>query len=946
MDSDQWQVLRAAFATASDLGGAERERFLAGFRRDHPRLSEKLLDLLSNEQGETRLKEAVESAAADIGVATADDFWLSRTLGPWRVVERIATGGMGAVFLAERADREYTQRAAIKVMATQLLAPGAIARFRAERQILANLKHPYVAALLDGGATDDGLPYLVMEYIDGSPIDAYCRDNNLSLADRLDLFRKVCEAVDYAHRQLIVHRDLKPGNILIDRDGNPKLLDFGIAKLIDSSNFEQTVAQTRPGMTAMTPEYASPEQVRGEPISVASDVYALGVLLFKLLTGQSPYAGELTTPGSYERAIVESDPLKPSTVASKITDATGETTTPGPKDEKLRALLVGDLDNIILRSLQKEPERRYRSVADLSADIRRHQNHEPIETRSNDWWYRSSKFVRRHAARLAVTTLILIAGVAVVTFYTLRLAEERDRANLSAAEAEEVANFLTNLFEGASLHERAGNEVSAVDLLEVGRERIDSLQEQPELQARLMRVISGSSVSLGRYDVAIPMLERALELQESLQPFDGVAVSMVTHSLAEAHRQHGDLLKAEKYQRRTMDLAIQAFGEDHQNVAYLKMRLGVILLSLGRTEESLALKQQALEQMIALGNGDSTSALDARGNIVLALAQLGRHAESTELAGEVARQSVIIQGERHPNTIIRRSNYANGLRRLGRLQEALDILSDNIPLGVELWGEDHYHVAFMHGVRGATHRLAGNFAAAVSDYRTHQAIVRRITGEGNYRRGNAWQGLGVALVAAGQLDAGRDAFERALANAEQADGGAARTPYLHYLLGHTAFEAGDLVESQRQYDLALQGIDALKEMNRQTLNAGRLRTMTATGDFEAGSPLIESLLSVEDSMYYLSALRAVVEYYRALGQHADALVVGERIRKIVDASDQPIVWGTALALGEYGLALAACGRPDANDVLNTAIGVLEPLIGADDPRVRRLINVAASEPQC
>lgn len=946
MDSDQWQVLRAAFATASELDGAERETYLATFRRDHPQLSGPLLDLLTGGEGDTRLRDAVASAAADVGESTADDFWLNRSVGPWRIVERIAGGGMGAVFLAERADSEYTQRAAIKVMATQLLAPGAIARFKAERQILANLKHPYVAALLDGGATDDGLPYLVMEYIDGAPIDAYCRDQKLNLDDRLTLFRKVCEAVDYAHRQLIVHRDLKPGNILIDRDGNPKLLDFGIAKLIDSRNFEQTVAETRPGVLVMTPEYASPEQVRGEPVSVASDVYALGVLLFKLLTGQSPYAGDMTTPGSFERAVVETDPRKPSTAVSESSGSAAEPASTGPSDEKLRALLAGDLDIIILRALQKAPERRYRTVADLSEDIGRHQSHVPIEARADDWWYRSGKFVRRHAARLAVAALILTAGVAVVTFYTLRLAEERDRSNLSAAEAEQVAEFLTGLFEGASPNQQAGNEVSVVDLLEAGRERIDELQDQPELQARLMRIMSNSTVNLGRFDVAIPMLERTLELQESLEPYDGVAVSLVTHSLAAAHRQHGNLQEAEAYERQTIDLAIEAFGEDHDNVAYLRMRLGVILLDLGRIEESLAIKREALAQMEALGNGDTTRALDARGNIAVALGKLGRHQESTELAGEVARQSITIQGERHPNTIIRWSNYANGLRRLGRLQDALDILANNIPLGIEVWGEDYYHVMFMHQVRGATHRLAGNFEASLHDYRTAQAIAQRISGEGNYRRGDAWRGLGSALVAAGELDEGRLALEQALAIAQKAEGGDARVPYLHYQLGHAAFLEGDLLESQRQYDLALLGVDAINEMDRRAFNTGRLRVLTATGDLEAGARLIEPMLALDDAMYHLPALEAVAEFYRVRGDRAEALAIGERIQSIVDQSAQPVVWGTALALGEYGLALAACGRPQATEVLDAAVAVLTSVIGADDRRVRRLQNIEISQPQC
>lgn len=928
--------IELAYERAMSLSSSERETYLENLRATEPEFAAELERLIrSTSLNDAILKQPIEASAARLSEEIKDP-WIGRELGAYRIIDRIAAGGMGAVFLAERKDKQFEHRVAIKIMSEQLLASDAVARFKTERQILANLKHPYIAPLHDGGTTDNGLPYLVMEYVEGQPIDSHCVDQNLDIDQRLRLFQKVCEAVDYAHRNLTVHRDLKPSNILIDARGDPKLLDFGIAKLLDEGNVSAAAPLTRVGQRAMTPEYASPEQVRGEPVSVASDVYALGVLLFRLLTGQSPYGGDMTTPGSYERAILENEPRRPSMAVTVANEAAAAGETSGTPVAQLRRHLVGDLDNITMRALQKAPERRYRSVADFSRDIARHQSHKPIEARADDWWYRSRKFLRRHAARVAITTAVLSAGIALVTFYTLRLADERDYANQSAAEAREVAAFLTTLFEGSSSNIQAGKEVTAVDLLEEGWRQIDALEDQPELQAKLMHIMASSSTTLGRYDVSIPMLERALELQEALSPVDEEAISRTTHALSAAHRQNGDLEQAAHYERRTIELAIRTFGEDHYNVAYLRMRLGVILFDLGQAEESLAMKQEALDQLVAIGSGDSTAALDARGNITLVLSHLGRHEEAAVMAGEVARLSVPMQGQDHPNTIIRTTNYANSLRQLGQLDEALSLLEDNIPRGIAVWGRDYHHVAYMLQVRGAIKRQAGDFASALDDYRDAQAIVIRITDEDNYRRVDAWRGLGSMLVSAGQLDDARDAFQRALASAERADGGERRIAYLHYWLGKVAFDAGDLAASRQWYAEAETRAELMGATNRLALTAGQVETLTALGAFDEAAPLVEMLVALEDSVPHLGALAAATAYFRVRGDCENALGTGERIRAIVDTGDQPMVWGDALALGEYGLALSDCGRPEARDVLIPAVDVLRITLGSDDKRVERL----------
>jgi len=376
MTSKDFGIVEEAFQQALELDGDARQKFLKIFRKDHPTLIDTLNNLLrADANNADTLAEAVSTSIRTLA-DEANDPWIDREIGVWKIKNRIGAGGMGAVFLADRVDEQYSQSVAVKILGSQLLDSNAAIRFRTERQILANLNHPHIATLIDGGVTDTDLPYLVMEFVDGMRIDEYCDTNNLSIKDRIDLFKTVCEAVDFAHRNLVVHCDLKPSNILVTDDGVVKLLDFGIAKLIEPEEFDMTIALTAAGARVMTPEYASPEQVRGETVSTTTDVYALGVLLFRLLTGRSPYGNEFTTAHEIQSAILDTDPKRPSTIVSEAPTAT-MLNTPSTPDEisslrgtsidRLRKSLAGDLDTIILKCLQKDAERRYPSPRDIAA---------------------------------------------------------------------------------------------------------------------------------------------------------------------------------------------------------------------------------------------------------------------------------------------------------------------------------------------------------------------------------------------------------------------------------------------------------------------------------------------------------------------------------------------------------------------------------------------------
>ncbi|HET8622187.1 MAG TPA: serine/threonine-protein kinase, partial [Gemmatimonadales bacterium] len=398
-------------------------------------------------------------------------------LGPYRLLRELGHGGMGAVYLAERDDEQYERRVAIKVLPAGLLNRGLRTRFLLERRILASLEHPNIARLYDAGVGEDGTPFFVMECVEGRPIDVHCDEQRLSIRARLALFEQVCDAVQFAHRNLVVHRDLKPANILVSADGVAKLLDFGIAKLTedgDAAGRASGPEETRTDLRFMTPHYASPEQLRGEPVSTATDVYALGVLLFELLAGAWPYRPRDRSIPALEQAILEQGPDRPSVAVNRADAAVGErrSTTVAA----LRRQLRGDLDTIVLMALRKEPERRYASVADFRDDVHRYLDGRPVRARSTTWRYRTGKFVQRHTGGVlaAAATIALVVGL--VAWYTVRLAGERDRARSQFERAELARDFLVKTIEQSNPLRQMGEpgQPTVADLLHSARNRLES----------------------------------------------------------------------------------------------------------------------------------------------------------------------------------------------------------------------------------------------------------------------------------------------------------------------------------------------------------------------------------------------------------------------------------------------------------------------------------------
>ena len=617
MTSGEWQQVRGILEQALETAPGERSRFLDQACQGDTALRAEVESLLAADEQASR--EFLEGKAIDRVAAVGAESHArmpsleGMRIGSYRVLEEIGHGGMGTVYRAVRADDQYSQQVAIKVMGGGWGDAAAIERFRAERQILANLQHANIARLLDGGTADDGRPYVVMEYVEGQPIDLYSEAHRLSVRARLELFRTVCSAAAFAHQRLVIHRDIKPGNILVTEQGEPKLLDFGIAKISqDEQGGDATVTMVR----MLTPEYASPEQVRGTPVTTATDVYSLGVVLYGLLTRRRPYAIANRTPHEMAQAVLTEEPERPSAVVS------------GAEQRRLR----GDLDNMVMKALRKEPERRYASVEQFSDDIRRHLEGLPVSARPDTLTYRSSKFVRRHrmavmAAGLAV--LALLAGMAATLRETYIAREERRRAEQRFNDVRKLANSL--LFE---VHDAIANLPGATParkiLVDRALEYLDKLAKEAKGDLSLQRELAAAyekvgdvqggfrSSNLGDKAGSIASYRKALAIREAVlggEPnnVDAQRELLRTHGLlSDALMGSGDLQGSVDQLKQLLPIAKKLSAADPGNPANQR-NLALAYLDYGFKRSSLGDAMGGMEDCRkAVGMLESVAARDPK----------------------------------------------------------------------------------------------------------------------------------------------------------------------------------------------------------------------------------------------------------------------------------------------------------------------------------------------
>jgi len=679
------------------------------------------------------LEEPALGADFDLPSQPAENL-AGQLVGRYRLERCIGSGGMGTVYLATRADAEFSQRVAVKLVKRGMDSDEILRRFRAERQTLAALHHPNIALLLDGGVSDSGQPYLVMEYVEGEPIDRYCDRHRLSVEARLSLFLAICDAVRHAHQNLVVHRDLKPANILVSGDGIPKLVDFGIAKLIAPGERRHA---TTPQERRLTPEYASPEQVRGQPVTTSSDIYSLGVILYELLCGHQPYRFPTRTPAEIERVVAEGSTRLPSEAAGMAEpprpDEPDTGITPelvgdarAVRPDVLRRRLRGDLDTIVLMALRKEPERRYASVDHLAGDIRRHLEGLPVSAHRDTFGYRLGKFARRHrvGTALGLVVLLLLTGAVVSVVWQARVAsrqrdaavEAREQADRAREQAVATVEFLQRML-GAVDPNANGRDVTVREVLDAAAARLDAeLAAQPLVQAGLRETIGQTYLSLGLLDEAEVQLRRALEQRLALlgPRHHNVASSQLAVANLLYARQSLD--EAESHLRSALATFREVDGERSAVVATTLNSLGAVLVSQGRLEEAEEAQRHALEisRELSPGSLDVAASLNNLAGVFLAQDRLDETERCLSEALEIRRAAL---GTEHPLVAMNLDNLAVVLSRQGDLEGAERLYREALDLERRLLGDAHPDVAVTQKNLALLYLKRGDLPAAEEQLR-------------------------------------------------------------------------------------------------------------------------------------------------------------------------------------------------------------------------------------
>ena len=809
---ERWLVLSPYLDQALDIAPDQLFSWLQSISARDPALATDLRAMLAQQQIVQQAR-FLEHPVLDPRLARAQSL-KGQVIGAYRLVSPVGEGGSGSVWLAERCDGRFHGHAAVKLLNVSLMGPTGEERFRREGTILAHLRHPRIAHLIDAGLTPGGQPYLVIEHVDGEGIDRYCEEHALPIDQRVRLFLDVLEAVAHAHANLIVHRDIKPPNVLVSTDGQVKLLDFGIAKLID-----RDAAWTDAGIVdsgelsriggALTPEYAAPEQFSGGPVTTATDVYALGVLLYVLLTGRHPAGDAAHDRATLIRAVVNTQPSRPSdVVASAVVDdglnarhATQCGTTPAG----LRRTLRGDLDAIVAKALKKEAADRYASVTALADDLQRYLCDEPIAARPGSVPYRAAKFVRRHAAGVATTAAVVVLVAGMTTAHTRRLAVARDRAEHEAGKAIKVSELLMGLLTSVDPYAVGGRagEPTVGALLDAGTARVQGeLIAEPGLQAEMLTLLGRTYRRLGAYDKAQAVLNQALTLGVEVYGPTDLHVAQTLDQLGGALADKGDYAAGARTLERSLAMRRALLGNQHADVAVTLAELGRVYQDQGRNEraeplhrEALAIRRTALgseHRETAVSLSDLASVLRLNGDLdgaetllrqsletnrrtrgddhpntattlhdlALVAASRGDYGTAEAQLRRVLELQKKAMGDQHPVVAMVLNSLAHVLRAEGRDDEARPVLQEALAIAGAALGAGHQLVA-IYSLDLASLELATKHAAAAEPLLRSGIRIRaqapgvvpsrrRTFREDDWSLGSARSLLGASLAALGR----------------------------------------------------------------------------------------------------------------------------------------------------------------------------------------------------
>ncbi len=773
MDTTKWKEVERLFFELVELPHEAQNSGLERIRDNRPDIYQEVYELIKEEQ---KLHPMLKTDFPQSWQEWQDIDLLGKEVGAYKLSKLLGSGGMGSVFLAERIDGIFEQIVALKLINEGIYGEQSLEFFRRERQILAKLRHPNIASLLDGGVISNGRPYYTMEYIDGLPIDQYCRKNRCTLEERLKLFIQICDAVQYAHSQLVLHLDLKPSNIFVDQEGRVKLMDFGISQLIQAPvSIEEVI--TAP-VKRYTLAYASPEQISGGDLSTASDVHALGVMLYEMLTELHPFEGSTSDHMTLRSDILHKSPVFPSEALNS------HKTTMGIQARTLQT----DLDLICMKALSKLPHERYTSVNDLKEDIEAFLNQQPVSLLKHKWSYVAAKFIRRNRATVSLIVLGLLMIFGLATFYTWKLGKERDKAVREANKANEMVNLLSGMFTQANPNVSLGEDITAGEMLELGAVRFQKdLKEDPELLAEMYDVLGAVYLDLANYSRADSLFRLSLELKyntsEKLTPDQ----LMSYYYLGRVNGSEGKFDSAVYYYETVLKNREQFPASEVVSLSDIYYELGVIegenanyrvsdsLLKLTLKYRTNA-QPDSFDALIYLSRGinarklqqfDSAKyyyrkALEIRRDLYPEVhpevahslnhfASLYQDMEQYDQALPYAQKSLGIRkqifGEEHPETLASWSNVARTYSRSGDYDRALATYDTVLIYFKKVFGEEHYYISGLTGSIGRVYMRKKYYTDAEIYFRKSLDIALRTLPEDHYNQAFSYFGLGQALAA-------------------------------------------------------------------------------------------------------------------------------------------------------------------------------------------------------
>ena len=735
---NNWEQISSIADRALDLEPDEQLAFVQDVCGDDDALKANVIHFLDSiEPSDGLWDKMVESGSVLVNEITSSDVDIDNTplfsplkqAGPYRVIELIARGGMGNVYLAERSDGQFDRTVAIKILRHELSSKSHVDRFSAERNILSGLEHPNIARLYDGGITDDNRPYLVMEYVDGVPITTYCKKNSCTLNEKLELFKQVCKAVEYAHRNLIVHRDLKPDNILVKQDGTVKILDFGIAKILDEELTPDKLVQTKENLHMLSIQYAAPEQVTLEKITTATDVYALGLLLYEMITGRPPFDLKGKNLKEAEQTIRFEIPEKPSARIS---------------DSGLSRKVKGDLDAIMLKALRKEPEYRHQTADQFLDDIDRFLTGRPVLAQKESMLYRTKKFILRRP--VIPTSIIFILFAIWGYIFTLQqhadqLEVERNIALSEALRAEQISDFLINMFQEADPFS-SSKDITVREMLDRGTDQVleDGLIEDPVVRAKFMETLGNVYRRLGALDKAEQLLMEAIQIRRSLYGSMHLEIASSLSRIGSLLTDQGNYVDAVETLREALTIQQELLGDDHHDTVDTMNNLANALQASNRMNESELLYRKIIS--INRNHEDRqeylATNLTSLGNL---LSEQQNYTEAEELLHEALEIRQRILGREHPRTAVTLNNLAQMLRRSGSAESAEPLLRESIEIRKITLGDDHPSVAIGINNLALALRDMGRFDEAEPLFR--ESLERRINhfGEEHPATGIAYYNL-------------------------------------------------------------------------------------------------------------------------------------------------------------------------------------------------------------